>query len=174
MQTDFDALKHMDATILVELGAQPGSVQLRGDRVPPLADGHIDLLKSIKFIKSTGCFPADGSLHFCHLQTYGPTDFARGGSLYFTPQPWVARHRSRLINDACPVADRRTMEVHVPTAHFEAVKTWYLIPEDADLKRLVFFSRRGGSYPKDLSEERRNTASYMALSRMLVTGLLEK
>lgn len=47
------------------------------------------------------------------------------------------------------------MEVHVPVAHFEAVKTWYLKPEDADLKRLVFFSRRGGSYPKDLSGERR-------------------
>lgn len=56
MQTNFDALKHMAKTILVELGAQPGSVHLRGDRVPPLPDGHIALFKRIKFIKSTGCF----------------------------------------------------------------------------------------------------------------------
>lgn len=53
----------------------------------------------------------------------------------------------------CPVADRRSVELYVPLAHFDEVKTWDV--KGDDLKKLLFFSRNVDlKYPKDISRQK--------------------
>jgi hypothetical protein len=57
-----------------------------------------------------------------------------------------------LIKDVRPVADRRTVEVHVPRSHLRDFKVWDLKWEDPNFKQLLFYSRRDDRYPKHISK----------------------
>jgi hypothetical protein len=70
-----------------------------------------------------------------------------------THQLRVAIHYASLITDACPAADQRTVEIHVPLFHFQPVKMWELEFEDEDYKMLLYCSRRDERYPKELSKK---------------------
>ncbi|CAA9962313.1 hypothetical protein PTMSG1_05689 [Pyrenophora teres f. maculata] len=161
IDTNYFALIEMNAKILCELGEppEPPELSLRGGgeveyTVPQIPGGHLAIYKSVDFRRTIGCVSVDGTVDLQYLESTGPTDFARRGGLYFTHQLWVARHYSALISDACPASDRRTVEMHVPLAHFAKVKTWDLKPDDDDLKQLWFYSRRSAKYPKELSKKR--------------------
>jgi len=158
IETNYLTLVDMNARILCEVG-EPANIPSRGGgedeyTIPQMPGGHLALFKSVDFARAAGCISEDGTIDLAQLESYGPTDFARRGGLYFTHQLWVARHNSALINDMCPVSDRRTLEIHVPLAHFDEVKTWDLKPDEDDFKRLLYFSRRNETYPKDLSRKR--------------------
>ncbi|KAI4650824.1 hypothetical protein J4E93_003181 [Alternaria ventricosa] len=158
LETNYLALVDMNARILQELAAPP-SVHLKGGAgepytVPNAPEGHIALFKSVEFRRCAGCIAEDGSLNLARLESTGPTDFARRGGLYFTHEIWVSNHYSSLITDACPVADRRTVELHVPLSHLTKMKVWDLKFEDDNFKQLLFFSRREEKYPKPISQLR--------------------
>ncbi|KAI4704351.1 hypothetical protein J4E81_001417 [Alternaria sp. BMP 2799] len=157
-ETNYLALVDMNARILQEL-APPSGVNLRGGEgepytVPNAPGGHIALFKSVEFRRCAGYIAEDGSVNLARLESLGPTDFARRGGLYFTHQIWVSNHYSSLITDACPVADRRTVELHVPLSHLTEMKVWDLKFEDDNFKQLLFFSRRDEKYPKPISQLR--------------------
>ncbi|PZD25618.1 hypothetical protein A1F96_08279 [Pyrenophora tritici-repentis] len=158
IETNYLALVELNARILCELG-EPAELPLRGGgedeyTIPQMPGGHLAIFKSVEYSRASGCISEDGSMDLGRLESSGPTDFARRGGLYFTHQLWVARHYSALIHDACPVSDRRTVEIHVPLAHLDKVKTWDLKPDEDDSKRLLYFSRRDERYPKDISQKR--------------------
>jgi hypothetical protein len=73
--------------------------------------------------------------------------------LYLTHQLRIAIHYASLITNACPAADQRTVEIHVPLFHFQPVKMWELEFEDEDYKMLLYCSRRDERYPKELSKK---------------------
>ncbi|KAF1918555.1 hypothetical protein BDU57DRAFT_515415 [Ampelomyces quisqualis] len=159
IETSFNALIDLSDKLLTELSRPQTSLQGSGDdpyTVPQAPSGHISLFKSVEYARCQGCISEDGTVDLSRLQSTGPTDFCHRGGLYFTHQMWVATHYSALINDACPVADRRTVEIHVPLAHFQSAKMWELQFEDAEFKQLLFYSRREERYPKDLSKKRSN------------------
>ncbi|KAH6883156.1 hypothetical protein BKA58DRAFT_31474 [Alternaria rosae] len=158
LETNYLALVDMNARILQEL-APPSGVNLRGGEgepytVPQTPGGHITLFKSVEFRRCAGCIAEDGSVNLARLESTGPTDFSRRGGLYFTHQIWVSNHYSSLITDACPVADRRTVELHVPLSHLAEMKVWDLKFEEDNFKQLLFFSRRDEKYPKPISQLR--------------------
>ena len=158
IETNYLALVDMNARILEELAPSSG-VHLRGGAgdeymVPQMPGGHLALYKSVEFRRCKGVISEDGSVNLARLESTGPTDFARRGGLYFTNQLWVAKHYATLITDACPVADRRTVELHVPLSHLEKMKVWNLRFEDEAFKQLLFFSRRDEKYPKQISQLR--------------------
>jgi hypothetical protein len=158
IDTNYMALVDMNARILQELAPSSG-VHLRGGAgdeytVPQTPSGHLVLYKSVEFRRCKGCISEDGSVNLARLESTGPTDFARRGGLYFTNQLWVARHYAALITGACPVADRRTVELHIPLSHLVNMKVWDLRFEDDNFKQLLYFSRRDEKYPKPLSQLR--------------------
>jgi hypothetical protein len=53
----------------------------------------------------------------------------------------VAHQYSALISDACGVADRRTLEIHIPLAHLQAVGLGELEFQDETFKQLAFVLR---------------------------------
>jgi hypothetical protein len=157
VETYYHALVDMNARVLEELDPEAPKIRGGGDEpytVPNTPGGHLAVFKSVEFLRCYGCISQDGEVDLRRLESYGPTDFCRREGLYFSHQIWVASHYSSLITDACPVADRRTVELHIPLSHFQAVKTWELKFDDDDLKSLLFHSRREQKYPKDLSRKR--------------------
>ncbi|KAG9194257.1 hypothetical protein G6011_04292 [Alternaria panax] len=158
IETNYLALVDMNARILEDL-APPAEVPLRwgaGDdyTIPQTPGGHPALYKSVEFRRCKGCISEDESVNLARLESTGPTDSARRGGLYFTNELWVAKHYAALITDACPVADRRTIELHVPLSHLVNLKMWNLRFEDDNFKQLLFFSRRDEKYPKQISQLR--------------------
>jgi hypothetical protein len=95
------------------------------------------------------CVRENGSVDFQDLVSNTGTDFCPKGGLYFTYQLWVVEAYSKLIGDACSVADRRTIELHVPLSHFKEIKVWEL-PYGDEWKQVVWHSRRGEHMPKNL------------------------
>jgi hypothetical protein len=90
-------------------------------------------------------------LHTPDLQTrqlHGPrqTDPCRDSGLYFSQQSWVANQYSALISDACVVALRKTVEMHVPLAHLQVSGLFELKLEDDMFKQLAFAGRNGFYY----------------------------
>ncbi|KAF1832766.1 hypothetical protein BDW02DRAFT_590163 [Decorospora gaudefroyi] len=81
-------------------------------------------------------------------------DFADSGVIYFTHQLWVAKYYAAIIWDACPVADRRTLVLHVLLSHLDAMKVWHLEFKDPDFKKLLYHSRRQEELPKELDKKR--------------------
>ncbi|KAF2679125.1 hypothetical protein K458DRAFT_480530 [Lentithecium fluviatile CBS 122367] len=160
IETYYGALVGLNADILAHLGPEPKDVQptLRGGggeedcTVPQTPGGHLAMFKSIEHRRSKGCIAKDGGLDLARLESSGSTDFKRRGGLYFTHQIWVAKHYSALITDACPVAKRRTVELHVPLEHFKAAKVWEL-SFGADWRNLVYHSRRDEKFPRELSKK---------------------
>ncbi|KNG50259.1 hypothetical protein TW65_03179 [Stemphylium lycopersici] len=156
MMTSFNSLFGLNTTVLVALGERQAPAHLRGGAdadydIPQMPGGHLAVFKSVDYQHCHKCIAENGELNLFPLESMGPTDFAQRGGMYFTHQLWVARHYSRLINHMCPVADRRTVELHVPLAHFEHVKTWDV--KGDDFKRLLFFSRNNLGYPKDITRQ---------------------
>ncbi|KAJ4371116.1 hypothetical protein N0V83_004332 [Neocucurbitaria cava] len=158
LETNYNALVNMNERILEQLDPTPklrGGMLEPAQEVPEAPGGTLRLFKSVEFNRSVGCIIQDGSVDLGRLRSQSQTDFCRlAGGLYFTHQRWVAIHYSRLIEDACPLADRRTIEIHVPLEHFRAVNTWELNFENPEYKQLVFYSRRNERYPRELSKRR--------------------
>ncbi|KAJ4380822.1 hypothetical protein N0V86_004184 [Didymella sp. IMI 355093] len=133
IDTYYETLVDLEANILLKLSSEP-IAQLRGGgddeepeyTIPQIPGGHLAVFKSVDGRYTKGCIREDGTVSLGRLESYFNTDFARRGGLYFTHQIWVANAYSRLINDACSIADRRTVELHVPLSHFRDIKTWEL------------------------------------------------
>jgi hypothetical protein len=160
IKTAYDCLVDLNERLLEEM-APPSDPHLRGGQgedytIPKTPGGHLALFKSVEFRRAKKCIAEDGTINLVPLVFTSPTDLARPGGLYFTHQLWVAKHYSKLIHDACPVADRRTVEIHVPLSHYVSMKTWELGFND-EFKQLLYHSRREEPYPKALSKKR---ASY--------------
>jgi hypothetical protein len=77
------------------------------------------------------------------LQSTYPTDLCVTcrGDIYLSQQSWVADQYSALISDACAVADRRTLEFHVPLAQLQASGLYGLEFQDETFKQLAFASK---------------------------------
>ncbi|KAL1611902.1 hypothetical protein SLS60_000124 [Paraconiothyrium brasiliense] len=157
LETNYDALIDMPDTILRHV--EPNHPNIRGGgfevdyAVPATPGGHINLFKSVALKYARQVIAEDGTIDLVVLQSHSPTDFAHRGGLYFTHQLWVATHYSKLIEDACPVCDRRTVEISVPLDHLRKEKMLELDFGET-WKRLIFYSRRGAMYPKDVSRLR--------------------
>ncbi|KAJ8107093.1 hypothetical protein OPT61_g9104 [Boeremia exigua] len=160
IDTFYEALDDLEDNVLLSLG-EP-TAQLRGGAddeeeeeytVPQTPGGHLAVFKSVDGRRTNRYIKEDGALNLEPLESIGPTDFARCGGLYFTHQIWVAKAYSRLINDACNVADRRTMELHVPLSHFEEIKTWEL-KFGNEWKRLVWYCRRQQLLPEEVRKQK--------------------
>lgn len=158
IDTFYDTLVELEANILLKLSEPIPQLRGRGGdedeaeyTVPQAPGGHFAVFKSVDGRHTKGCIKEDGTVSLGRLESYFNTDFARQGGLYFTHQIWVAKAYSRLINDACNVADRRTVELHVPLSHFKEVKTWDLKFGD-EWKQILWYSRRGESLPKDMQK----------------------
>ncbi|KAF3002513.1 hypothetical protein E8E13_006514 [Curvularia kusanoi] len=154
----YEALLDIEANILLQLGDE--GPNLRGGAgledqeeytIPQMPGGHLAVYKSVDGRRAKNCIREDGSVSLTRLESVFETDFARRGGLYFTHQLWVAKAYSKLINDACAVADRRTVELHVPLSHFKEVGLWELKFGDM-WKQLVYYSRRQESLPKDIQK----------------------
>jgi hypothetical protein len=117
--------------------------------IPQAPGGHLAVFKSVEGRRIKECIKEDGTVSLLRLQSRANTDFAVTGGLYFTHQIWVAKAYSRLIGDVCNVADRRTVELHVPLSHFKEIKTWELAYGD-EWKQLIWHSRKGESPPRPL------------------------
>jgi hypothetical protein len=157
VETNYNALVGLEDRILSNIN--PGDPNLRGsgfesdDTVPATLSEHINLFKSVSLERTRMVVAKDGTIDLALLLSTGTTDFARRGGLYFTHQMWVAAHYSRLISDACPVCDRRIIEIAVPLEHLKDENLLELDFGDT-WKRLIYFSRRGVQYPKDLGRLR--------------------
>jgi hypothetical protein len=155
IDTFYDCLEDLEAKLLLKLS---GPTCLRGGgseeveyTVPQMPGGHLAVFKSVDGRCMKNCIQKDGTFDLFSLQSRANTDFCSFGGLYFAHQLWVARAYSKLIEDACNVADRRTLELHVPLSHFKEIKTWEL-PYGDEWKQLIWYSRRGiRSLPKPLS-----------------------
>ncbi|KAI8934930.1 hypothetical protein NX059_008598 [Plenodomus lindquistii] len=160
IETNDLALDDLSLTIIANLDdAGPvlrgsgGGEGGREDEIPA-PEGHVTLYKSVEKRRCNTTLYEDGRVHLFPLESFGPTDFARRGGLYFTNQLWVATHYAALITDTCPVADRRTFVMHVPYAHLQEVGVWSLTFDDDDFRELLFCSRRQDQYSKDISRKR--------------------
>jgi hypothetical protein len=98
-----------------------------------MPDGHFAIFKSVEGRHMKNCVRENGSVDFQDLVSNTGTDLCPKGGLYFTRQLWVVEAYSKLIGDACSVADRRTIELHVPLPHLKEIKVWEL-PEEEDGK----------------------------------------
>lgn len=155
--TYFLALLDLNKKIRDGLNDNIPSLQRGGDEgytVPQTPGDHLALFKSVEYRRCADCFAEDGSVFLGRLESTGPTDFARRGGLYFNHQLWVAKHYAALIKDTCPVADRRTVAMHVPLHHFRTVKTLELNMENDLYKELLYYSRREEKYPKHIAKLR--------------------
>lgn len=156
--TAYEALVDLEANILLQLGDEAklrgGGSNLEDDAeytIPQMPGGHIAVFKSVDGRATRNVIREDGSVSLARLESYFQTDFARRGGLYFTHQLWVAKAYSKLINDACNAADRRTVELHVPLSHFKDIGLWKLEYGD-DWKQLIYHSRREELLPKALQK----------------------
>ena len=161
IDTAYEALVELEANILLQLGDE---ARLRGGgsdledededaeyTVPQMPGGHLAVFKSVDGRRTRNVVREDGSVSLARLESYFETDFARRGGLYFTHQLWVAQAYSKLINDACDAADRRTVELHVPLSHFKDIGLWELEYGD-EWKQLIYYSRREELLPKALQK----------------------
>ncbi|KAJ4357496.1 uncharacterized protein N0V89_002072 [Didymosphaeria variabile] len=157
IETNYDALIDLPDTILLHV--EPDHPYIRGGgfevdySVPATLGGHINLFKSVALKRARNVIAEDGTIDLVDLQSSEGTDFAIRGGLYFTHQMWVATHYSRLIGDACPVCDRRTIEISVPLEHLKK-ENMLELDFGGMWKRLIFYSRRCVTYPKDVSRLR--------------------
>jgi hypothetical protein len=117
--------------------------------VPQTPGGHLAVFKSVDGRRLKRSIRENGTFKLDELASGPMTDFCKDGGLYFTHQIWVAKAYSKLISDACSVADRRTIELHVPLSHFEEIKVWKL-PYGDEWKQVVWHSRREERMPKNL------------------------
>jgi hypothetical protein len=152
--TFFDYLEEPEAEILSKLcGSRPclrKEDQEPESTVPQTPEGHVAIFKSVEGRQMKRCIQDNSIVQSGYLMSSAIHDFHYAGGLYFTHQLWVAEAYSKLMGDACSVADRRTLEVHVPLSHFEKIKTWDL-PYGGEWKQFVWHSRRSKSLPKQLS-----------------------
>lgn len=158
LETNHDALVGLEDTILSNI--DPTYPSLRGGgfetdyTVPATLGDHINLFKSVSLERARRVITEDGDINLVPLLSHeSSTDFAHRGGLYFTHQMWVATHYSRLIADACPVCDRRTIEISVPLDHLRKENMLELDFGDT-WRQLVFYSRRDETYPTDLGRLR--------------------
>jgi hypothetical protein len=86
-----------------------------------------------------------------------------GEDIYLSQQSWVADQYSALISDACAVADRRTLEFHVPLAHLQAVGLCELDFQGETFKQLAFASRNGTHKWSEFEEIREMVSEYAVI-----------
>ncbi|KAL5424076.1 hypothetical protein PMIN04_003401 [Paraphaeosphaeria minitans] len=153
LETNYDALVGLDDTILSKIDTAYPSLRagrFNSDYTVPATPGdHINIFKPVSLTRAKQVIAEDGPIDLAPLLSYPPTDFAHRGGLYFTHQMWVAAHYSRLLSDACPICDRRTIEIAVPLDHLTKEDMLTLDFSDP-WKELIFYSRRDQTYPRDL------------------------
>jgi hypothetical protein len=160
IDTFWDCLQDMEANIVARLsepvahlrgggGDEGGGDEESEYSVPQTPGGHLAVFKSVDGRRLKKSIRPNGTFDLSELASGPMTDFCKNGGLYFTHQIWVAKAYSKLISDACSVADRRTIELHVPLSHFEEIKVWKL-PYGDEWKQVVWHSRRGEHIPKNL------------------------
>lgn len=159
IETNFDVLMDIPSVVMQYVEPQFPKPNLRGGgfetdyTVPATLGGHINLFKSVSDKRAKDVILPDGTVNLMKLWSLPPTDFSAIGGLYFTHQLWVARHYSRLIDDACVVSNRRTIEIAVPLSLLE--KENMLCLEYGDTWRnLIFESRRVEKTSKPISRLR--------------------
>jgi hypothetical protein len=154
LDTSFEALYFLEHRILDELDSPPADIHGKGEETIPQVPGdHIALYKSAE------CKIGRQMLHTPDLQTrqlHGPrqSDPCRDSGLYFSQQSWVANQYSALISDACVVALRKTVEMHVPLAHLQVSGVFELKLEDDMFKQLAFACRNGFYYKRDICPQK--------------------
>ncbi|RMZ68270.1 hypothetical protein GMOD_00004489 [Pyrenophora seminiperda CCB06] len=157
IDTFYNFLEDLEANLLLKLSGTPclrgGGGQELEYTVPQMPGGHLAVFKSVDGKHIKRCIQADGTFELSLLESIACTDFTHRGGLYFTHQLWVARAYSKLISDSCSVADRRTLELHVPLSHLKEIKTWEL-PYGDEWKQIIWYSRRGYLLPKPLLSHR--------------------
>jgi hypothetical protein len=147
INANFWALVFLEDRILLELDRATADVEVENNEeatcvIPPIPDGHIALYKSVEYRKNMKIPTPDDLLY-----RYWACSRMDIGDNYFAEQRWVAEQYSALISDACPIADRRTLEVHVPLSYFQSVGLWELKFEDEEFKKQAcYFRNRGGHH----------------------------
>jgi hypothetical protein len=159
IDTFWNCLEDLEANIVARLSEpdlhlRGGGGEEEGDEkpeytVPKMPGGHLAVFKSVDGRRLKNCIRENGTFKLDELASGPKTDFCKKEGLYFTHQLWIAGIYSKLVPDACSVADRRTIELHVPLSHLEEIKVWKL-PYGDEWKQVVWHSRRGEHMPKNL------------------------